>query len=37
MRPGQAVVDVDALRVDAERLQGVALGGQVLSIGGDAA
>jgi hypothetical protein len=36
MRPGQAVVDVGALRVDAERLQGVALGGQVLGIGGDA-
>jgi catechol 2,3-dioxygenase-like lactoylglutathione lyase family enzyme len=32
MRPGQDVVDVDALRVDAEGLQGVALGGQVLGI-----
>jgi hypothetical protein len=31
MRPGQAVVDVDALRVDADGLKGVALGGQVLA------
>lgn len=33
---GQAVVDVDALRGYAERLQAVALGGEVLLVGGDA-
>ena len=31
---GQAVVDVDPLGLDAEPEQGVALGGQVLLIGG---
>jgi hypothetical protein len=36
MRPGQAMIDVDALLLDAERLQGVALGGEVLRVGGDA-
>ena len=33
---GQAVVDVDALGGYAERLQAVALGGEVLRVGGDA-
>jgi hypothetical protein len=32
----QAVVDVDALRGDAERLQAVALRGELLLVGGDA-
>ena len=33
---GQAVVDVHALRRYAERLQALALGGEVLRVGGDA-
>jgi hypothetical protein len=33
---GEAVVDVDALRVDAERLEAVALGGESLGVGRDA-
>jgi hypothetical protein len=34
--PGEAVVDVDPLGLDAERLERVALGGQVLGVRGDA-
>jgi hypothetical protein len=37
VRAGQAMVDVDPLRGDAERGQRVALGGEVLLIGGDPA
>ena len=33
---GQAVVDVKTLGFDAERLQSVALGGEVLGVGRDA-
>jgi hypothetical protein len=33
---GEAVVDVDALGRDAERLEGVALSGEVLMVGADA-
>jgi len=33
---GEAVVDVDALSRHAERLQTVALGGEVLLVGGNA-
>jgi hypothetical protein len=33
---GEPVVDVDALRVDAKRLEAVALGGEVLGVGRDA-
>jgi len=36
MRAGQAVVDVDALQLDAQRLQGVTLGAEILGVGGDA-
>jgi hypothetical protein len=36
VRAGEAVVDVDAVRLDAERLEAVALGGEVLGVGGDA-
>ncbi len=32
---GQAVVDVDSVIGDAEGVQAVALGGEVLSVGGD--
>ena len=32
--PGQAVVDVDAVRLHAERGECVALGGEVLGVGG---
>jgi hypothetical protein len=31
---GQAVIDVDPLSLDAQAEQGVALGGEVLLIGG---
>jgi len=33
---GEVVVDVDALGSYAERLEAVALGGEVLLVGGDA-
>jgi hypothetical protein len=33
--PGQAVVDVDPVGCDVERGEGVALGGEVLIVGGD--
>ncbi len=33
---GEAVVDVDALGLHAERLEPVALGGEILLVGGDA-
>jgi transposase len=36
VRPGEAVVDVDALGLDAEGSEGTALGGEVLGVGGDA-
>ena len=36
VRAGEAVVDVDPLGRHAERLQGVALRGEVLLVGGDA-
>jgi hypothetical protein len=29
------VIDVDVLVVDAERREGVALGGEILGVGGD--
>jgi hypothetical protein len=32
----EAVVDVDALGLDAEGSEGVALGGEILGVGGDA-
>jgi hypothetical protein len=33
---GEAVVDVDALGLNAARLEGVASGGEILRVGGDA-
>ncbi len=36
MGAGEAVIDVDPLGFYAERLKRVALGGQVLRVGGDA-
>jgi hypothetical protein len=36
VRAGEAVVDVDAFGLDAERLEGVALDGEVVAVGRDA-
>ena len=33
---GESVVDVDALGLHTERLEAVALGGEILLVGGDA-
>ena len=33
---GEAVVDVDAVELHAEGLEAVALGGEILGVGGDA-